>query len=214
MLLNATFLDPSASGGPETYLRGLGEALAREFPLVRLTVATTGSGADALRRDGWGAWAHIVALPCEDGQRLRRQFAEQALVPALARRRGADVVHSLASTAPIRALSPAVITLHDVTFLVRSTFGAATTWGMREVITRAARHADALITGSVAARDEICSVLHMRPRRLPRRAPRARARRAAGGERRSADAVALRAGSGAGRPVRCAQNVPTRTRRS
>ncbi len=163
MLLNATFLDPSASGGPETYLRGLARALADEFPEVRLTVATTHSGARALRADGWTAWAQVAELPCEDGQRLRRQIAEQALVPALARRRGADLVHSVASTAPIRALSPAVITLHDVTFLVRPTFGAVTTWGMREVITRAARHADALITGSAAARDEICAVLHMDP---------------------------------------------------
>ena len=214
VLLNATFLDPSASGGPETYLRGLGEALAREFPLVALTVATTGSGARALRRDGWGAWAHVVALPCEDGQRLRRQFAEQALVPALARRRGVDVVHSLASTAPIRALSPAVITLHDVTFLVRSTFGAATTWGMREVITRAARHADALITGSVAARDEICSVLHMDPDDflvVPHGRGRG-ARPAAGDEARDADA--LRARRRAGRAVRRRQASRTRTRRS
>ena len=163
MLLNATFLDPSVSGGPETYLRGLARGLADEFPDVRLTVATTRSGARALRADGWMAWAQIAELPCEDGQRVRRQVAEQVLVPALARRRDADLVHSLASTAPIRALTPTVITLHDVTFLVRPTFGAATTWGMREVITRAARHADALITGSVAARDEICAVLRMDP---------------------------------------------------
>jgi glycosyltransferase involved in cell wall biosynthesis len=163
VLLNATFLDPSVSGGPETYLRGLARALADEFKDVRLTVATTRSGARALRTDGWEEWAQIAELPCEDGQRVRRQVAEQVLVPVLARRRGADLVHSLASTAPIRALTPAVITLHDVTFLVRPTFGAATTWGMRQVIARAARHADALITGSVAARDEICAVLHMDP---------------------------------------------------
>jgi glycosyltransferase involved in cell wall biosynthesis len=163
VLLNATFLDPSVSGGPETYLRGLARALAGEFPDLRLTVATTRSGARALRDDGWEAWASIAELPCEDGQRLRRQVAEQALVPVLARRRGVDLVHSLASTAPIRTLTPAVITLHDVTFLVRRTFGATTTWGMREVITRAARHADALITGSAAARDEICAVLRMDP---------------------------------------------------
>src|SRR4029077_13242438 len=123
VLLNATFLDPSASGGPETYLRGLAQALAREFPDVRFTVATTRSGAQALRDDGWAAWASIVALPCEDGQRLRRQVAEPLLAPLLPRPRGAGLSHSLASSAPIRALRPAVITLHDVTFIVRPTFG-------------------------------------------------------------------------------------------
>lgn len=166
MLLNATFLDPSVSGGPETYLRGLAEALAREFPSVRFTVATTRSGARALRDDGWAAWASIVDLPCEDGQRLRRQVVEQALLPVLARHRHADLLHSLASVAPIRAGVPAVITLHDVTFIVRRTFGAATSWGMTQVITRAARHADGLITGSAAARDEICAVLELAPERF------------------------------------------------
>jgi glycosyltransferase involved in cell wall biosynthesis len=163
VLLNATFFDPAVSGGPETYMRGLTQALHLEFPAVRLIVGTTRSGAATLRADGWADWADVVALPCEDGQRVRRQLAEQALVPLLARRRNADVVHSLASVAPIRALAPAVITLHDVTFLIRRTFGTVTTWGMGQVIRRAARHADALITGSVAARDEICSVLGIDP---------------------------------------------------
>jgi glycosyltransferase involved in cell wall biosynthesis len=166
VLLNATFLDPAVSGGPETYLRGLARALAHEFPDVRFTVATTRSGARALRDDGWAAWVSIVDLPCEDGQRVRRQVAEQVLVPLLARHRRADLIHSLASTAPIRTLTPSVITLHDVTFIVRRTFGAATSWGMTQVITRAARHADGLITGSAAARDEICAVLGLAPERF------------------------------------------------
>ncbi len=166
VLLNATFLDPSVSGGPETYLRGLAQALAHEFPDVRFTVATTRSGARALRDDGWAAWASIVDLPCEDGQRLRRQVAEQVLVPMLARHRKADLLHSLGSVAPIRARVPAVVTLHDVTFIVRRTFGAATSWGMTQVITRAARRADGLITGSAAARDEICAVLGLAPERF------------------------------------------------
>ena len=44
-MLNALFLDPCVSGGPETYLRGLVPALARERPNARLTVVTTGRGA-------------------------------------------------------------------------------------------------------------------------------------------------------------------------
>ena len=44
-------------------------------------------------------------------------------------------MHSLASVAPIRVPGVAhVITLHDVTFFRRRTFGAVTTFGMRQVV--------------------------------------------------------------------------------
>lgn len=160
VLLNALFLDPAGSGGPETYLRGLAPALREAHPEVRLTVATTVSGAAALRRDGWDAWCAVRALPCEEGQRVRRQAAEQLLLPVLARRAGADLVHSLASVAPIRVPGVRhVITVHDVTFFRRRTFGAVTTFGMRQVVSRAARRADGLIAVTAVARDEICAEL-------------------------------------------------------
>src|SRR5687768_8058431 len=162
-MLNALFLDPSVSGGPETYMRGLVPALARERPGTRLTVITTRSGAVALRGDGWNEWADVRELPCEDGQRLRRTWSEQVLLPRLARRLRADVLHSLASLAPVRAQVPAAITVHDVTFVLRRTFSWITTIGMREIMTRAARRADSLLTGSAAARDEVCAVLGLDP---------------------------------------------------
>jgi glycosyltransferase involved in cell wall biosynthesis len=162
LLLNALFLDPGGSGGPETYLRGLAPALESARPGTRITVATTRSGARALRGDGWDAWAEIRALPCEEGQRGRRQLCEQLLLPALARRIGADLIHSLASVGPIRtAGTPHVITLHDVTFFRESTFSGVTTFGMRQVVSRAARHADALIAVTQAARDEIIDELDL-----------------------------------------------------
>ncbi len=164
--LNALYLSPSVSGGPETYLRGLAPALAREYPGLRLTVLTTRSGAAALRADGWDQFATLRALPCEDGQRARRQWAEQALLPAISRRTGAQIVHSLASMAPVHAGARTVVTLHDVTFLVRPTFGRLTTWGFGLLVRAAARRADGLITATVAAREEICSVLGVDPARF------------------------------------------------
>lgn len=163
VLLNALFLDPGVSGGPETYLRGLAPALARGFPEMSVSVATTRSGAAALRASGWEDFARIHALRCEDGQRLRRQLAEQVLLPRLARSLRVDIVHSLSSLAPIRPGRPAVVTLHDVTFLLTPTFGAVTTRGMELLVRSAASHAQRLITGSAAARDEICAVLGVTP---------------------------------------------------
>src|ERR671915_1443587 len=162
-MLNALFLDPSVSGGPETYLRELVPALARQRPATRLTVVTTRSGAAALRRDSWSGWTDVRELPCEDGQRLRRTCAEQVLLPRLARRLRADVLHSLASLAPVRPGVPAAITLHDVTFVVRRTFSRTTTVGMKEIMSRAARRADSLLAPSAATRDEICAVFRIDP---------------------------------------------------
>ena len=156
LLLNALFLDPGGSGGPETYLRGLAPALHAARPGARMTIATTGAGLAALRADGWDAWCELRALPCEEGQRGRRQLAEQVLLPALAVRLRADLLHSLASVAPVRTPGTAhVVTLHDVTFFKARTFNAVTTFGMRQIVSRAARHADQLIAVTAAARDEI-----------------------------------------------------------
>jgi glycosyltransferase involved in cell wall biosynthesis len=162
LLLNALFLDPGGSGGPETYLRGLAPAVRDARPGTKVTVATTRSGARALRTEGWGAWAEIRSLPCEEGQRGRRQLCEQVLLPALARRVRADLIHSLASVGPIRTPgTPHVITLHDVTFFKEMTFNRLTTFGMRQVVARAAKHADALIAVTAAARDEIAAELRV-----------------------------------------------------
>src|ERR1700730_16841792 len=150
VMLNALYLAPGISGGPESYLRGLAPALAKSAPGMPLTTATTPSGAQALRADGWESFATLLALPCEDGERLRRQWAEQVLLPRAARSSGAQILHSLASVAPVYAGTRAVVTLHDVTFLVRPTFGRVTTWGMGVLVKAAARRADGLITGTAA----------------------------------------------------------------
>src|SRR5436853_262525 len=62
VLLNASYLAPGVSGGPETYLRGLVPALAREFPELALSLATTRSGARTLRDEGWEQFAKLSAL--------------------------------------------------------------------------------------------------------------------------------------------------------
>jgi glycosyltransferase involved in cell wall biosynthesis len=165
--LNAMFLAPGDSGGPETYLRQLARALAAEYPGLRVTLLTTRSGARALAADGFGEFVWLRSLPAEEYRRLRRQFAEQLLVQVHAHRSGADLLHNIAGTGPI--CSPrlrSVATLHDVTFLHTPTFGRVTTWGMTHVISRVARDADALITGSRAARDDICATLGIDPGRF------------------------------------------------
>ena len=157
--LNALFLAPGESGGPETYLRGLVPALASEYPGTRFTLFTTRAGARSLADDGWTDFVRIVALPADEGERVRRLVAEQALLPGAARRRGASVLHSLASLAPVAPGMPSVVTLHDVTFFRMKTFGVVTTAAMRTIMTAGGRRADALVAVSAAARDDIAAEL-------------------------------------------------------
>jgi glycosyltransferase involved in cell wall biosynthesis len=164
--LSALFLAPGESGGPETYLRGLVPALANEFPDTRFTLFTTRLGARALHADGWGDFLKLVALPADEGQRGRRLVAEQLLLPRAARRHGAQLLHSLASVAPIVPRMPAVITVHDVTFFRMNTFSPATTAAMKLTVGTPARRADALITASAASRDEIAAQLGIPPARF------------------------------------------------
>jgi glycosyltransferase involved in cell wall biosynthesis len=163
-MLNALFLHPGASGGVDTYLRGLAPALRRVAPEMTMSVATTRRGASALRSEGWGDWCEVLEFPCDDGQRIRRQAAEQVLLPMAAVRTGVQVVHSLASLGPV--WTPRlrhVVTLHDVTFFREATFGRITTTGMRLVMRGAAGDADAAITGTAVARDDIAEVLRLDP---------------------------------------------------
>jgi glycosyltransferase involved in cell wall biosynthesis len=157
--LNALFLAPGESGGPETYLRGLVPVLASEFPSTRFTLFTTRAGARALHADGWSDFLRLVALPADEGQRGRRLVAEQVLLPEAARRHGAQLIHSLASVAPVLPRLPAVITLHDVTFFHMQTFGRATTLAMRLIVGTAGRRADALVAVSAAAGAEVAGEL-------------------------------------------------------
>jgi glycosyltransferase involved in cell wall biosynthesis len=157
--INALFYEPNRSAGTETYLRGLVPALAQAHPDLDLHVVTTRKGAAALRRDGWTDFCSLVQLPADEGQRLRRLHAEQVRLPALVRRRRWDLVHSLASLAPVVPGTRSVVTLHDVNFFHWRTFSLSTTLAMRLLVARAARRADALLTASAAARDDISRTL-------------------------------------------------------
>ncbi len=164
--VNAMFLDPGVSGGVETYVRALVPTMAQLAPAARFIVFTTGRGSTALRADPAFAGVEIVRLPAEEGQRLRRLRAEQLALPRAARRRGADLLWSTASVAPVRPGMRSAITLHDVTMFEHATFGRLTTTAMRLTMETPARHADVLISGSAAARDRACAVFGLDPSRF------------------------------------------------
>ena len=152
--LNALFLDPGVTGGPETYLRALVPELVARAGGARFTLLTSPRGARALRRD-WNGLLPIVALPADDDQPARRTLVETLYLPDLVRRRGFDLVHSLSNRGPLRAGARHVVTVHDAIFFTHDTLGLVSTIGMRTVVRAAARRADAVITDSAAASAEI-----------------------------------------------------------
>lgn len=164
--LNALWFDPGRSSGTETYLRGLVPALARARPDVELTLATTRRGADALRAEGWTDFCALVRVPTDEGERARRLLSELVRFPALGRRRGCDLLHSLSNTGPGVAALPHVVTIHDVIFFHHATLPPLTTLATRAVVTAAARRAARIITVSEASRTDIVATLRIPAERV------------------------------------------------
>lgn len=159
--VNAVYLDPGRSSGTETYLRELLPEIAAQG--VDLTILTTRRGAVSLRGEGWG---DVVALPADEGERIRRLGAELVGVPREAARRGCDVVHSLANTGPVAGGPPHVLTLHDVNWMHHRTLPLSTTLALKAIVPRSARRAKAIVTASEHSRDDIVRTLGLDPARI------------------------------------------------
>ena len=76
---------------------------------------------------------------------------EQQLLPRLARAQGVDLVHSLASTAPVWGRFRRVVTVHDLIYRIHpdAHFGLLGR-GMRVLVPLAAKRSDRVIAGSHA----------------------------------------------------------------
>ena len=164
--INALFLDPGVSGGSETYIGGLMPALVEALPGTRFEVATTRRGAAALATEDWAGELALLRLRCDDDEPVRRTVIENAVLPRLARERGWDLLHSLANRGPARAGTAHVLTVLDVIFFHPRTMGFVSTLGRRLAVRAAARRADALLTISEAAADDVASTLGIARERI------------------------------------------------
>ena len=163
--LNLVFLVPGEQGGMEVYARELLRALAAERPDLRLT-----SFVNREARAAGGEWddvGDVVEVPVFARSRVQWVRGEQQLLPGLARRAGIDVLHSLASTAPVRGRFRRVVTIHDLLYRVvpEAHFGILGL-GMRVLIPAAAHRSHRVIAISRSTATDIRRYLHVARERI------------------------------------------------
>jgi glycosyltransferase involved in cell wall biosynthesis len=165
--LNLIFLVPGETGGMEVAARELIPALLEQAPAgTRFTAFVNREATEA--GDGpWGELLPSVTVPVTARNRVQWVLGEQALLPRLAARVGVDLVHSLASTAPLRGRFRRVVTVHD---LIYARFPEAHAGfrdkGMKVLVPWAARRSDRVIADSQSTRADLTGLLRVDPDRI------------------------------------------------
>jgi glycosyltransferase involved in cell wall biosynthesis len=155
--LNLVFLTPGEQGGMEIYAREVVRRLALREDL-RLTAFVN---RDAQGTD-WGTGVHEVLVPVHATNRVQWVLGEQWHLPRLARAAGCELVHSFASTAPLRGPFRRVTTIHDLAYkLVPETHFGLLGLGMGLLVPAAARRSHRLIVDASSTADDLVSRLHV-----------------------------------------------------
>jgi glycosyltransferase involved in cell wall biosynthesis len=164
--LNLVFLVPGETGGMEVAARELIPPLLASAPAgMRFTAFVNREAAAA--GGPWGELLPAVTVPVAARNRVQWVLGEQALLPRLARRAGVDLVHSLASTAPLHGRFRRVVTIHD---LIYARFSEAHAGirdrGMRLLVPGAARRSDRVIVDSQSTREDLIELLGLDSERI------------------------------------------------
>jgi glycosyltransferase involved in cell wall biosynthesis len=158
--LNLIFLVPGETGGMEVAARELIPALLAAAPAGMHFTAFI-NRETAHEADGpWGQLLPAVTVPVRARNRVQWVLGEQTLLPRLAARAGVDLVHSLASTAPVWGRFRRIVTVHD---LIYARFPEAHAGirdkGMKVLVPWAARRSDRVIADSQSTREDLIGLL-------------------------------------------------------
>ncbi len=165
--LNLIFLVPGETGGMEVAARELIGALLAEAPAgMRLTAFVNREAAAGLAAP-WGARLTVVRVPVKARNRVQWVLGEQALLPRLAARAGVDLMHSLASTAPLRGRFRRVVTVHDLIYArFPEAHAGVRDLGMKALVPAAARRSDRVIVDSLSTREDVVELIGVAPERI------------------------------------------------
>ncbi len=159
--LNLTYLDPGKTGGMEVVARALLPALIDAVPDDWDLCAIMNPRA-ASSEGPWNALP-IKTIDIDIVSRVRWAQVELTTVPRLARRLGADLVHSLGNLGPWRSTMPRSVTVNDLIHHRVPTTGSAAlksrvTGGL---VAGSARRADRVIVPATQTRDDLVEILHV-----------------------------------------------------
>jgi glycosyltransferase involved in cell wall biosynthesis len=147
--LNLVFLVPGETGGMEVYARELIPRLAGT-PDLRLTALVNREAA------GEDFGIEQIVVPVRARRRTEWVRGEQQHVPRMARKAGADLVHSLGSTAPLWGPVPRVTTIHDLNYkLVPEAHFGVRGRGLGLLVQAAARRSRRIIVDAESTRRDL-----------------------------------------------------------
>jgi glycosyltransferase involved in cell wall biosynthesis len=149
----------------EVYARELIPALQSQAPPG--TRFTAFVNREAAAQDGLLGELPTVTVPVAARNRVQWVGGEQLLLPRLASGAGVELLHSLASTAPLRGRFARVVTVHD---LIYARFPEAHAGirdrGMRLLVPAAARRSSRVIADSESTREDLVELLGLDPGRI------------------------------------------------
>ncbi|HEY2537104.1 MAG TPA: glycosyltransferase family 1 protein [Solirubrobacteraceae bacterium] len=164
--LNLIYLIPGETGGMEVYARELIPALVDQAPPgVSFTAFMSREGA----ADGspLGDLLPVVKVQVNARNRVQWVRGEQTLLPRLAARAGVDLVHSLASTAPLWGRFRRVVTVHDLIYArFPETHAGVRDMGMKVLVPWGVRRADRVIAISQSTHDDLIELLGLSAQRI------------------------------------------------
>jgi glycosyltransferase involved in cell wall biosynthesis len=115
----------------------------------------------------WGELLPAVTVPVNARDRVQWVLGEQTLLPVLAAHAGVDLMHSMASTAPLWGHFRRVVTVHD---LIYARFPEAHSGmrekGMKVLVPLAARRSDRVIADSRSTREDLMGLLGVKAERI------------------------------------------------
>jgi len=165
--LNLIFLVPGETGGMEVAARELIPALLERAPSGMRFTAFINREAAAAGDGPWGELLPAVTVPVNARNRVQWVRGEQMLLPRLAARAGVDLVHSLASTAPLWGRFRRVVTVHDLIYArFPEAHGGMREKGMKVLVPAAARRSDRVIADSQSTRSDLIELLGVNPDRI------------------------------------------------
>lgn len=164
--LNLVFLVPGETGGMEVYARELIPELVQAAPNTRFT-AFVNREAAAAPGGRWRDLIPTVTVPVLARNRFEWVRGEQQLLPRLAAQHGVDLVHSLASTAPVWGRFRRVVTIHDLAYrIVPEAHLGLAGQGMRVLVPLAAHRSHRVVVDAACTRTDLHRLLKVSPNKV------------------------------------------------